>query len=49
MSQERFDIATTPQHVKYEHVLVFDTVDDDVLTDGKTSETSTQVFIATAS
>ena len=48
MPQGRADIAATPKHVEYEHMLTLDSVKNDVFADGKASQASAQVFIPAA-
>jgi len=49
MPEQCFDVTIAAQHVQDQNVLTFNAVKNDVLSHGKTAQTGTQVFIASAS
>ena len=46
--KQRLEIAAAMENVENDHVAPFDAVDDDICTDGQTSETGTKIVIAAA-
>ena len=49
LPQQGLDISAAPEHLKNQHVVLFDAVDDDILAHGKTPQARAQILIAVAS
>ena|SRR4051812_6579033 len=47
-AKQRFQVAPAMDDAKNRHVLVFDAINDDVLTDRKTSRTNSKIVVAAA-
>jgi hypothetical protein len=47
-AEQPFHITAAVRDVKDQHVLAFDTIDDDLLAHGKAAPAGTQLLIATA-
>ena len=49
MPEQRFNVTAGAYHMKNQHVLIFNSVDDDVLAREKTPQARTQILIAASS
>lgn len=49
MPEQRFNVTAGAYHMKNQHVLIFNAVDDDVLAREKTPQARTQILIAASS
>ena len=49
MPEQCFDVTAPAYHMKNQHVLIFNAIDDDIFARGETSQAGTQILITTSS
>jgi len=49
MREQCFDVTAPVYHMKNQHVLIFNAIDDDIFARGETSQAGTQILIAASS